>query len=376
MNGGNSSSIALRGFAIMACLVVILAGIKTASPIVVPFVLSAFLAVVCNPAIVFMSRFRVPKWLSIILLMLLIVLMGLWLASLVGSSINEFSKQIPLYRQQLIEQFSWILEKLTALNINISKEKALEYFDPGMALSMTTNMLSGLGNVMANLFLIILTIIFMLFEAQSLPKKFHFALDDPDMRLKQIDKFLHSVNQYMVIKTLVSIGTGIIVGIGLSIIGVDYALLWAVLAFLFNYIPNIGSIIAAIPAVLLAFIQMGPGAAGVTALLFLGTNTVMGNVVEPKFMGRGLGLSTLVVFLSLIFWGWLLGSVGMLLSVPLTMIVKIALESSDSGKWLAILLSDEIHDEDDKNGELVARVEEAEQTTDETPSEKSENGHV
>ncbi|MDO6677510.1 AI-2E family transporter [Shewanella sp. 4_MG-2023] len=376
MNGGNSSSIALRGFAIMACLVVILAGIKTASPIVVPFVLSAFLAVVCNPAIEFLSRFRVPKWLSIILLMLVIVLMGLWLASLVGSSINEFSKQMPVYRLQLIEQFSWILDKLNGLNINISKEKALEYFDPGMALSMTTNMLSGLGNVMANLFLIILTIIFMLFEAQSLPKKFHFALDDPDMRLKQIDKFLHSVNQYMVIKTLVSIGTGIIVGIGLSIIGVDYALLWAVLAFLFNYIPNIGSIIAAIPAVLLAFIQMGPGAAGVTALLFLGTNTVMGNVVEPKFMGRGLGLSTLVVFLSLIFWGWLLGSVGMLLSVPLTMIVKIALESSDSGKWLAILLSDEIHDEDDKNGELVARVEEAEQTTDETPSEKSENGHV
>ncbi|MEZ9139869.1 MULTISPECIES: AI-2E family transporter [unclassified Shewanella] len=342
MSGGNSSSMAFRGFAIMACLVVILAGIKTASPIVVPFVLSAFLAVICNPAIQFMTRYRVPKWLSVILLMMFIVMMGLWLASLVGSSINEFSQQMPFYRQQLIEQFSWVLEKLNSMNINISKDKVLEYFDPGMALSMTTNMLSGVGNVMANLFLIILTIIFMLFEAQSLPKKLHFALDDPDMRLKQIDKFLHSVNQYMVIKTLVSIATGIIIGIGLSIIGVDYALLWAVVAFLFNYIPNIGSIIAAIPAVLLAFIQMGPGAAGVTALLYLGTNTVMGNAVEPRFMGRGLGLSTLVVFLSLIFWGWLLGSVGMLLSVPLTMVVKIALESSEDGKWFAILLSDEV----------------------------------
>lgn len=348
MSGGNSSSMALRGFAVMACLVVILAGIKTASPIVVPFVLSAFLAVICNPAINFMTQYKVPKWLSVILLMIFIVLMGLWLASLVGSSINEFSNQMPMYRQQLIEQFSWVLEKLNALNINISKDKVLEYFDPGMALSMTTNMLSGLGNVMANLFLIILTVIFMLFEAQSLPKKFHLAVDDPDMRLKQIDKFLHSVNQYMVIKTLVSIGTGIIVGIGLSIIGVDYALLWAVLAFLLNYIPNIGSIIAAIPAVLLAFIQIGPGAAGMTALLYLGTNTVMGNVVEPRFMGRGLGLSTLVVFLSLIFWGWLLGSVGMLLSVPLTMIVKIALESSESGKWFAILLSDVDSDEDNQ----------------------------
>ena len=344
MKGIQESPMAVRSFVVMACVVIILAGIKTASPIVVPFVLSAFLAVICNPAIVWLSKYRVPKWLSIILLMAFIVLMGLWLASLVGSSVNEFSKQMPVYRQQLIEQFAWVIEKLQSLNIQISKQKVLDYFDPGMALSMTTNMLSGVGNVMANLFLIILTIVFMLFEAQSLPKKFHLALDDPDMRLKQIDKFLHSVNQYMVIKTLVSLATAGVIGIGLSIIGVDYALLWAVIAFLFNYIPNIGSIIAAIPAVLLAFIQMGPGAAGITGLLYLGTNMVMGNVVEPRFMGRGLGLSTLVVFLSLIFWGWLLGSVGMLLSVPLTMIVKIGLESSQSGGWLSILLSDDVED--------------------------------
>ncbi|UAL42327.1 AI-2E family transporter [Shewanella inventionis] len=344
MKGIQQSPMAVRSFVVMACVVIILAGIKTASPIVVPFVLSAFLAVICNPAITFMSRFHFPKWLSIMLLMAFIVLMGLWLASLVGSSINEFSKQMPVYRQQLIEQFAWIIEKLQSFNIQISKQKVLDYFDPGMALSMTTNMLSGVGNVMANLFLIILTIVFMLFEAQTLPKKFHLALDDPDMRLKQIDKFLQSVNQYMVIKTLVSLATAAVIGIGLSIIGVDYALLWAVIAFLFNYIPNIGSIIAAIPAVLLAFIQMGPGAAGITGLLYVGTNMVMGNVVEPRFMGRGLGLSTLVVFLSLIFWGWLLGSVGMLLSVPLTMIVKIGLESSESGGWLSILLSDDVED--------------------------------
>ncbi|ABE55640.1 protein of unknown function UPF0118 [Shewanella denitrificans OS217] len=336
-----SSSMALRTTVILAALVVILAGIKAASPIVVPFVLSAFLAVICNPAIVLMTRCRLPKWLAVMLLMAFIVLMGLWLTSLVGRSVNEFSTQIPVYRQQLIEQFSWIIERLQGFNIQISQQKVLDYFDPGMALSMTTNMLSGVGNVMANLFLIILTIVFMLFEAQSLPKKVHLAMDDPDMRLKQIDRFLQSVNQYMVIKTLVSLATAFIVGLGLSIIGVDYALLWAVLAFLFNYIPNIGSIIAAIPAVLLALIQLGPAAAGGTALLYLGTNMVMGNVVEPKFMGKGLGLSTLVVFLSLIFWGWLLGSVGMLLSVPLTMIVKIGLESSKGGSWLAILLADD-----------------------------------
>ncbi|MCZ4338788.1 AI-2E family transporter [Shewanella colwelliana] len=338
----DNQGMAFKGFAIMAFIVVILAGIKAASPIVVPFVLSAFVAVICNPVINWMTRMRVPRGLAVVLMMIFIVLMGLWLAQLVGSSINEFSRQLPQYRDQLVEQFAWILIKLEAFNISLSREQILAYFDPGVALSMTTNMLSSVGGVMANLFLIILTVVFMLSEATILPKKLHFALDDPDMRLKQIDKFLHSVNQYMVIKTLVSLGTGIIVGVVLAIIGVDYALLWGVVAFLFNYIPNIGSIIAAIPAVLLAFIQIGPAAAGGVGLLYLSTNMVMGNVIEPKYMGRGLGLSTLVVFLSLIFWGWLLGSVGMLLSVPLTMIVKIALESSKNGGWLAILLSDKV----------------------------------
>ncbi len=352
----DTQSVAYKGFAVMAFIVVILAGIKAASPIVVPFVLSAFIAVICNPVITEMTRLKVPRSLAVLLLMVFIVMMGLWLAQIVGSSINEFSNQLPYYRDQLVDQFGWIVKKLQALNIIITKEQILAYFDPGIALSMTTNMLTGVGGVMANLFLIILTVVFMLFESQTLPKKLHFALDDPEMRMQQIDKFLHSVNQYMVIKTLVSLATGVIVGCGLTIIGVDYALLWGVIAFLFNYIPNIGSIIAAIPAVMLAFIQLGPASAGATALLYLGINMIMGNAVEPRYMGKGLGLSTLVVFLSLIFWGWLLGSVGMLLSVPLTMIVKIALESSKGGSWLAILLANDVDSSDDEKEEVSQAV--------------------
>ena len=188
----------------------------------------------------------------------------------------------------------------------------------------------------------------MLFEASSLPKKVHLALDDPHMRMRQVDRFLSSVNHYLAIKTLVSIGTGILVSTMLWMFGLDFFLLWGVLAFLLNYIPNIGSIIAAVPAMSLAILQLGPGAAGAIGLGYLVINTLMGNVVEPRYLGRGLGLSTLIVFLSLIFWGWLLGTVGMLLSVPLTMIIKIGLESSEEGKWLAVLLSgDGIATEDD-----------------------------
>lgn len=208
-------------------------------------------------------------------------------------------------------------------------------------MGMAANMLSGFGSVMANLFLIILTVVFMLFEASSFPIKLHFALDDPEMRLNQIERFLASVNNYIAIKTMVSIATGIIVSTMLWAFGLDFFLLWGVLAFLLNYIPNIGSIIAAVPAVTLAALQLGLGEAGAIGLGYMLINMIMGNIVEPRYLGKGLGLSTLVVFLSLIFWGWLLGTVGMLLSVPLTMIVKIAFENSPEGRWLAILLSDE-----------------------------------
>jgi predicted PurR-regulated permease PerM len=128
----------------------------------------------------------------------------------------------------------------------------------------------------------------------------------------------------------------------LLILNIDYALLWGLLAFLLNFIPNIGSIIAAIPAILLSLIQFGPGIAIITSVGYLVINFVFGNVLEPRMMGKGLGLSTLIVFLSLIFWGWILGPVGMLLSVPLTMVVKIALDSSDDTRWIATLLGTSI----------------------------------
>jgi predicted PurR-regulated permease PerM len=124
-------------------------------------------------------------------------------------------------------------------------------------------------------------------------------------------------------------------------LGVDYPVLWGVIAFMLNFVPNIGSVIAAIPAVLMALIQFGYVSAGWVALVYVVVNGVYGNLVEPKLMGRSLGLSTLVVFLSLVFWGWLLGPVGMFLSVPLTMTMKIAFEASDESRWLAVLLGSE-----------------------------------
>ena len=186
-----------------------------------------------------------------------------------------------------------------------------------------------------------MTVVFILLEASSLPHKIHAALDRPGASLAGFERFVENVQRYMAIKSVVSLMTGVIIATGLWLIGVDYPLLWGVLAFLLNYVPNIGSIIAAVPAVLLAFVQLGALAALLSTMLYVAVNMLIGNMVEPRFMGRGLGLSTLVVFLSLVFWGWVLGPVGMLLSVPLTITVKIALESSSESHWLAVLLGPE-----------------------------------
>ncbi len=328
-----------KALIVLACLVVVLAGIKAASAIMVPFFLSGFIAIACSPLINWASRHHIPKWLSISLVIVLIVVIGFLLAGLVGQSLADFRQNLPQYRDQLDSEFNWVIDKLAAMNIHVDRDLITSQLDPGMAMSLATNFISGMGGVLSNLFLILLTVIFMLFEASSIPVRLHTALADPDMKMQYIDRFIRSVNSYLAIKTVVSLATGLIIGTWLYVMQVDHFLLWAVLAFMLNYIPNIGSIIAALPAVLIAFVQYGFASAGLAALGFVLVNTIMGNLIEPRLMGRGMGLSTLVVFLSLIFWGWLLGTVGMLLSVPLTMVVKIALESRSESRWLAILLS-------------------------------------
>jgi predicted PurR-regulated permease PerM len=186
-----------------------------------------------------------------------------------------------------------------------------------------------------------LTVTFTLLEVSSFPEKLRKILNDPRAAFPQFAKFVEDINRYMVIKTSVSITTGILIGIWMAILGVDFPILWGFIAFLLNYVPNIGVIIAAFPAVLLALIQYGTGHALLAALGYVAVNFVIGTVVEPKLVGKGVGLSTLVVFLSLVFWGNLLGLIGMVLCIPLTMTLKFALENNEGTQWIAVLLAPE-----------------------------------
>jgi len=321
-----------------AAAVVVIAGMKSAAAILVPFLLAAFIALLSAPLMHWLTRHKIPEVLAILLLMVAFILVGTLLASFVGTTVNAFYKDMPGYEQKLQALTSQGVAWLRSMGVEVADNIIREYVNPGVVMKTVASVFNGLGSVLANTFLILFTVIFILLETSGFPQKVKRAFGEETQAFNYFARFSESVQQYLLIKTLVSFGTGATVGLFLALIGVDYWAMWALVAFLLNFIPNIGSIIAAVPAVLIALIQLGPGEAILTAGIYVGVNTLFGNVVEPRLMGRSLGLSTLVVFLSLIFWGWVLGPVGMLLSIPLTMVVKIALETNPQTRWIATLL--------------------------------------
>lgn len=327
-----------RLFAILAAVIIVLAGLKAASVIIVPLLLAIFIAVIMQPMLTWFKSRGFPTLLAIAAVFVIISVFAFGLTMLIVQSVNDFSASFPEYRERLTSEFSGIVDLLARFNININVELLQSQLDPSRIMTFMMSMLSGLGGMMTNAFLVILIVVFILGEAANLPRKIALAFDKADDQLHSLSSLLTAVNKYLALKTVISLVTGLTIGFGLWLMGVDHYVLWGVLAFVLNYIPNIGSILAAFPAILLALIQHHPAMAGAVALLFLAVNVVMGNLVEPRVMGQRLGLSTLVVFLSLIFWGWMLGPVGMLLSVPLTMMVKIGLQENPDTRWLAILL--------------------------------------
>ncbi len=337
-NGMKQDITAQKAVMVCAAFVIVVAGIKAASALVVPFLLAVFLAIICAPPLFWMQKRGVPSFLGIVLLILGVVAAQVVLVTLVSSSVADFSQNVPFYQNRLKFIISDSLQLLNQYGFSVETERLTEIFNPSSSLKIVANTLNSLGSVLTNTFFVFLTLIFILFEAAGFPNKLRAILQDDGSDLETYSQIISGVNKYLGIKTLTSLGTGIAISVWLMIQGVDFPIMWGVFAFLLNYIPNIGSIIAAIPAVLLALVQLGPVSAGIAGIGFLIVNILVGSVIEPRVMGQGTGLSTLVVFLSLAFWGWVLGPVGMLLSVPLTMVVKIALSKDDDTKWLAILL--------------------------------------
>lgn len=375
---------------VAAALVIVVAGLRAVKAIALPLVIAVFLAVLSTPLVTWLLRHRVPKLLSVAAAMLANVAVVVAMVFLVGGSVRALADSVPGYQKRLELEVRDGLEWLDRRGVRFetarlgwleellrrTEEAALDELDepdelpaagdeavgpgsepeataptPGLidigglvdavigtVVAFITTTLRGLAEFMTMTLLIFILLVFMLFEATALPRKLQLAFGWRQQELARMTRARQEIQRYLVIKTLMSLLVGGVITGWVWLVGLEYPQLWGLIAFLLHYIPNIGAFIAAIPAVILALIVMGPGKALILALGYAVVNFVLGNFLEPHVMGRRLGLSTLVVVLSLVFWGWVWGPIGMLLSVPLTMILKIVLENTNDLRWVAQLI--------------------------------------
>lgn len=325
---------------ILAGIALLLALMRAASDIIVPFLLSLFIAIVAATPFSWLKKKGINTLVSVVIVVVAIIIVLTLLALLLGSTATQFNEALPGYQLRLDELTTSISASLEAKGIKINEAGILSALDPSAIMDFANYMVAGIGSALSNAMLILFTVIFMLIDAAGFPRKLAaIEGEKSESTLQHFAEVVESLNQYVVDKAIVSLATGILIWIALALIGLDFAPLWGFLAFLLNFVPNIGSIIAAVPAVLLAMLQLDPAMVLVVIGIYILVNTIIGNVVEPMVMGQRVGLSTLTVFASLVFWGWMFGAVGMLLSVPLSMVVKSAAQASPHTQWIAVLLS-------------------------------------
>lgn len=327
-------------FVILASVVVILAGARYAANVLVPFLLAVFIAIICASFINSLKARGLPRWLALCIVLSLFFGLLLLMFLLLGTATNSFIGALPGYEAKIDALVASWATWLSGYGIEIGTDAINGLFDPATVLGYFRGFLSGLGGVLSNLLLILLAVIFMLADAPGFNAKVaHSNSRKQAGYLSAFNDLTLAMNGYLVAKTMISLVTGILIWFGLWALDVRFSILWGFLAFALNFVPNIGSIIAALPAVLLSLVEVDLLLTGLIILLYAAVNILIGNIVEPRWLGQRLGLSTLSVFLSLIFWGWMFGPVGMFLSVPLTMSLKFLAARNRETAWLSMLLA-------------------------------------
>ena len=321
--------------------VVVITGFKIGAPIINPILMAVFFSIIILQPIKWLQKKGVNSALSIIIVILSLFTIFFAIGGAITESVIEFSRNLPTYKQQLSDITESSITLLNGYGIDVSTNSVASNFNAGNAFSYASKFIGGVGGVFGQIALLMLVAAFIIGEATSFPVKLKVILKNPTVSLDNITIISKNIRHYLGIKTITGLIGGVSVAILLFIMHIQYAIVWGILVLLMRYIPNIGSIIAAIPIMLFVLIQDG-----LTGVLYVGIsygliNFIIGQIIEPKFLAKGMNLSTLAVFLSLIFWGWVLGDIGMLLAVPITMAMKISFETRENSRWMAIMLGSE-----------------------------------
>lgn len=334
-----------------AALVIGIAGLRAASPFLVPLMAAGFIALIVSSGVAYLRSTRLPDWAAIPIAIVLALVVGGIIALIVTITANQMASGELELQELLTERMNavteWINKTLSGLGLNVEFSSIASSFQLKDVAGQMRSVLNKFGGFVSSTALFILFMIFMLIESRSLPAKVRTIAGDRAMEDGgQVHEIVHSVQMYLIVKTAVAAMTGTAAGLACWAIGVPYAPFWGFLAFLFDFIPAFGAFFAAIPAAILALLVLGPLQALLTLGAFLAVNAGVGNFIEPRLHGRNQSMSPLFVLLSLVFWGWVFGPVGMLLAVPLTMILKISLEGTGEFNAFTVLVSSRTNDEE------------------------------
>jgi AI-2 transport protein TqsA len=258
--------------------------------------------------------------------------------------IPDFQKEVPAYVSRLqAKGLEWMASLEETADIEGAVDAYKNLFDMSGVIELVkqTEAIQRVTSLVSKSFVVMILMVFILTEAGAFREKIHdiFAAEGPN--LSRFEHSTQEIQKYLGIKTLICLVTGVLAGVLTWSFGLDFFILWGLVAFMFNYIPVVGSILAAVPAVFVALVQPdggGPLLALGVAVGYLLINIILGNFIEPLLLGRRFGLSTIFVLLSVLFWGWLWGPVGMFLSVPLTMIVKVMLDNTEDFRWISVAM--------------------------------------
>lgn len=328
----------LRATLLVAACMGIVAGLRAAAPVLAPLALAAFVAAATMPALGWLRRHGVRTWLAIIVIVLFNTLVLSLFAWIAVETVTSLRASLPLYidRAQALEVT--MRERLQGWGMVLPQALYADWVQPERLFELAAVAARSVTAWVSLLFLMLLYLIFILVESVSLPAKVRHVLGTDSRAITIGTAVLQQVQRYLVMKTLISLLTGALVGIGAELLGVDFAAFWGMLAFILNFIPNIGSVVAAIPAVAVATLQIGVETGLALAAIYLAVNTALGSVADPILIGRQLRLSPIVILVSLVFWGWTWGVPGAFLAVPLTITLRVGLQSSGRLSKLAALM--------------------------------------
>ena len=341
MNNVTGNSSILKVVLIWAGVAIIIIAMKMSATILSSFLLAGVIGISVLPATSWLIRKGVATWLALLITIGLIFLGIVALIAVIAISVINLVETLPQYQsnlQGLLDSAATGLGNLGLQQTDL--ESAIAGIDAGGVMGFIGSFLGGILSSLSNLLVMLMVLIFFILGAPLLSTKIQAVYTSDNPIFSRFGSLIRDLQQYVSITTWINFLVGLVNTIFLMIIGIDFAVLWGVLSFLTGYIPNIGFWIAAIPPVLLALLQYGIGKALIVLVGFIVINGGVQNILTPKMMGQGLNLSVFVVTVSLFFWGWVLGPMGAILAIPLTMIVKeVFLDAYDDTRGLADLMS-------------------------------------